>query len=309
MKFTIPILALLIALLLVASQSLYTVDQRQYAIRFQLGEVIETITQAGLFGKVPLVQNVKPFDRRILLLDNAEPDRMTTSEKKPLLVDFFVLWRIVDVKQYYISVQGDEEAARRRLSQTVRANLAEEFNKRTVHEAISTERDKIMATTRLKADADAKTIGVEIVDVRLRRVELPPDVTGPVYARMESERRRVANELRSLGQAESEKIRADADRQREVILADAYRQAQKLKGEGDAKASAIYAQAYGGNPEFYSFYRSLEAYKATFKGRNDVMVLDPSSDFFKYWKNSELGSSTMTSPRPRIEPLYASRLR
>jgi len=286
MKFTIPILALLIALLLVASQSLYTVDQRQYAIRFQLGEVIETITQAGLFGKVPLVQNVKPFDRRILLLDNAEPDRMTTSEKKPLLVDFFVLWRIVDVKQYYISVQGDEEAARRRLSQTVRANLAEEFNKRTVHEAISTERDKIMATTRLKADADAKTIGVEIVDVRLRRVELPPDVTGPVYARMESERRRVANELRSLGQAESEKIRADADRQREVILADAYRQAQKLKGEGDAKASAIYAQAYGGNPEFYSFYRSLEAYKATFKGRNDVMVLDPSSDFFKYWKNS-----------------------
>jgi membrane protease subunit HflC len=286
MKFTIPILALLIALLLVASQSLYTVDQRQYAIRFQLGEVIETITQAGLFGKVPLVQNVKPFDRRILLLDNAEPDRMTTSEKKPLLVDFFVLWRIVDVKQYYISVQGDEEAARRRLSQTVRANLAEEFNKRTVHEAISTERDKIMATTRQKADADAKTIGVEIVDVRLRRVELPPDVTGPVYARMESERRRVANELRSLGQAESEKIRADADRQREVILADAYRQAQKLKGEGDAKASAIYAQAYGGNPEFYSFYRSLEAYKATFKGRNDVMVLDPSSDFFKYWKNS-----------------------
>ena len=286
MKFTIPILALLIALLLVASQSLYTVDQRQYAIRFQLGEVIETITQAGLFGKVPLVQNVKPFDRRILLLDNPEPDRMTTSEKKPLLVDFFVLWRIVDVKQYYISVQGDEEAARRRLSQTVRANLAEEFNKRTVHEAISTERDKIMATTRQKADADAKTIGVEIVDVRLRRVELPPDVTGPVYARMESERRRVANELRSLGQAESEKIRADADRQREVILADAYRQAQKLKGEGDAKASAIYAQAYGGNPEFYSFYRSLEAYKATFKGRNDVMVLDPSSDFFKYWKNS-----------------------
>jgi membrane protease subunit HflC len=297
MKFTIPILALLIALLLVASQSLYTVDQRQYAIRFQLGEVIETITQAGLFGKVPLVQNVKPFDRRILLLDNAEPDRMTTSEKKPLLVDFFVLWRIVDVKQYYISVQGDEEAARRRLSQTVRANLAEEFNKRTVHEAISTERDKIMATTRQKADADAKTIGVEIVDVRLRRVELPPDVTGPVYARMESERRRVANELRSLGQAESEKIRADADRQREVILADAYRQAQKLKGEGDAKASAIYAQAYGGNPEFYSFYRSLEAYKATFKGRNDVMVLDPSSDFFKYWKNS--GGATPGAKAPR----------
>jgi membrane protease subunit HflC len=285
MKFTIPALALVIALLLVASQSLYTVDQRQYAIRFQLGEVIETITQAGLYAKVPLVQNVKPYDRRILVLDNAEPDRMTTSEKKPLLVDFFVLWRIVDVKQYYISVQGDEEAARRRLSQTVRANLAEEFNKRTVHEAISTERDKIMTTTRQKADADAKTIGVEIVDVRLRRVELPPDVTGPVYARMESERRRVANELRSLGQAESEKIRADADRQRTVILADAYRESQKIKGDGDARASAIYAQAYGANPEFYAFYRSLEAYRATFRGKSDVMVLDPSSEFFRYFKS------------------------
>jgi membrane protease subunit HflC len=224
---------------------------------------------------VPLLQNVKYYDKRILTLDNPEPDRITTSEKKPLLVDFIVQWRIIDVKQYYISVQGDEEAARRRLSQTVRANLAEEFNKRTIHDAISGERDKIMTTTRQKADADAKTIGVEIVDVRLRRVELPPDVTGPVFARMESERRRVANELRSLGQAESEKIRADADRQRVVILADAYKQAQKVKGEGDAKAAATYAQAYGVNPEFYAFYRSLEAYRATFRSKSDVMVLDP----------------------------------
>jgi modulator of FtsH protease HflC len=285
MRFTMPILALLVAVLLVASQSLYTVDQRQFAIRFQLGEIIETQSAAGLYAKVPLMQNVKYYDRRILLLDNAEPDRITTSEKKPLLVDFFVLWRITDVKQYYISVGGDEEVARRRISQTVRSNLAEEFNKRTVHDAISAERDKIMTTTRQKADLDAKSIGVEIVDVRLRRVELPPDVTGPVFARMESERRRVANELRSLGQAESEKIRADADRQREVILADAYRQSQKLKGEGDAKASTIYAQAYGANPEFYAFYRSLEAYKATFRSKSDVMVLDPSSDFFRYLKN------------------------
>jgi membrane protease subunit HflC len=286
MKFTMPLLALIVAVLIIASQTLYTVDQRQYAIKFQLGEIVETQPSAGLYTKVPLVQNVKFYDKRILLLDNAEPDRITTSEKKPLLVDFFVLWRITDVKQYYISVQGDEEVARRRLSQTVRANLAEEFNKRTVHEAISSERDKIMATTRQKADADAKTIGVEIVDVRLRRVELPPDVSGPVYARMESERRRVANELRSLGQAESEKIRADADRQREVILAEAYRQAQKLKGEGDAKASAVYAQAYGANPEFYAFYRSLEAYKGTFRSRSDMLVLDPSADFFRYLKNS-----------------------
>jgi membrane protease subunit HflC len=285
MKFTMPVLALIVAVLLVASQSLYTVDQRQYAIRFQLGEIIETQSKAGLYTKIPLMQNIKFYDKRTLLLDNAEPDRITTSEKKPLLVDFFVLWRIVDVKQYYISVQGDEEAARRRLSQTVRSNLAEEINKRTVHDAISGERDKIMNTTRQKADLDAKTIGVEIVDVRLRRVELPPDVTGPVYARMESERRRVANELRSQGQAESEKIRADADRQRTVILADAYREAQKLKGDGDAKASAIYAQAYGVNPEFYSFYRSLEAYRATFRNKSDVMVLDPGSEFLRYMKS------------------------
>src|SRR5580765_9100773 len=284
MKLTVPLLALVVAVLLVASQSLYTVDQRQYAIKFQLGEIIETLPNAGLYAKVPLLQNVKFYDKRILLLENPEPDRITTSEKKPLLVDFFVLWRITDVKQYYISVQGDEEAARRRLSQTVRANLAEEFNKRTVHEAISSERDKIMTTTRQKADADAKTIGVEIVDVRLRRVELPPDVTGPVYARMESERRRVANELRSLGQAESEKVRADADRQREVILAEAYRQAQKLKGEGDAKAAAIYAAAFGANPEFFSFYRSLEAYRSTFRSRSDMLVLDPNAEFFRYFR-------------------------
>ena len=285
MKLTAPLLALVVAALLVASQSLYTVDMKQYAIRFQLGEIVETQANAGLYAKVPLLQNIRFYDKRVLLLDNNEPDRITTSEKKPLLVDFFVLWRIVDVKQYYISVQGDEEAARRRLSQTVRSNLAEEINKRTVHEVISGERDKIMATTRQKADLDAKTIGVEIVDVRLRRVELPPDVTGPVYARMESERRRVANELRSQGQAESEKIRADADRQRTVILADAYREAQSIKGEGDAKASAIYAAAYGVNGEFYAFYRSLEAYKASFKGKGDLMVLDPSSEFFRFFRN------------------------
>ena len=288
MRFTVPLLALIVAILLVASQSLYTVDQRQYAIKFQLGEIVDVKTEAGLYAKLPLVQNVRYYEKRILLLDNAEPDRITTSEKKPLLVDFFVLWRITNVKQYYVSVQqGDEEAARRRLSQTVRANLAEEINKRSVHDAISAERDKIMATTRQKANEDARSIGVEIVDVRLRRVELPPDVTTPVFARMESERRRVANELRSLGQAESEKIRADADRQRVVILADAYKQAQTVKGDGDAKSASIYAQAYGMNPEFFAFYRSLEAYKASFRGKSDMMVLDPTSDFFRYWRSPE----------------------
>ena len=286
MKFSMPILAIVVALLFVASQSVYTVDQRKYAVKFQLGEVVETKTTAGLYFKMPLVQNVKFYDKVNLTLDNPEPDRMTTSEKKPLLVDFVVLWRIIDVRQYYISVQGDEEAARRRLSQTVRANLAEEFNKHDVHEAISSARDTITSVTQQKANADAKSIGVEVIDVRLRRVELPPDVTGPVYQRMESERRRVANELRSLGGAESEKIRADADRQRQVILADAYRQAQTIKGEGDAKSSAIYAQAYGQNAEFYSFYRSLDAYKATFRSKSDLMVLDPSGDFFQYFKQN-----------------------
>jgi len=286
MRFTMPILAVVVAAILVLSQSVFTVAQTQAAIKFQLGEVVEVIDKPGLHFKLPVVQNVKYFDRRNLTLDIPEPDRVTTSEKTPLLVEFVVLWRINDVRRFYVSVQGDEEAARRRLTQTVRANLAEEFNKRTMHEAISTQRNQIMTTTRQKADADAKSVSVEIVDVRLRRVELPPDVQGQVYARMESERRRVANERRSQGGAESEKIRADADKQREVILADAYRQAQKLKGDGDAKSAAIYASAYGVNPEFYAFYRSLEAYRATFRNRSDVMVLDPSSDFFRYFRQS-----------------------
>jgi membrane protease subunit HflC len=294
MRLGMPLLALLVALLLVASQSLYTVDQRKYAVKLQLGKFVDTKNEPGLYFKVPLLENVKFYDKVNLTLDNPEPDRVTTSEKKPLLVDFVVLWRITDVGQYYRSVQGDEEAARRRLSQTVRANLAEEFNKHDVHEAISSARDKITSVTQQKANADAKSIGVEVIDVRLRRVELPPDVTGPVYQRMESERRRVANELRSLGAAESEKIRADADRQRTVILADAYSEAQKIKGSGDAKASATYAQAYTQNPEFYSFYRSLEAYRATFRSKSDLMVLDPSSDFFQYFKDP---GTSRTAPR------------
>jgi membrane protease subunit HflC len=286
MKATVPVLALIVAALLVLSQSIYTVDQRQYAIKFQLGEFIDAQTDAGLYFKIPLVQNVRFFDRRILTLDAPKPDRITTSEKKPLNVDFIAYWRIIDVRKYYQSVTGDEELAKQRLAQTIRAILGQEINKRTIHEAISTERDKIMTTTRQRADADAKQIGVEIVDVRLRRVELPEEVLAQVYQRMESERKRVANELRSQGAAESEKIRADADRQREVILADAYKQAQKIKGDGDAKSSAIYAAAYGQNPEFYAFYRSLETYKATFRSKSDMLVLDPNSEFFQYLKQS-----------------------
>jgi len=284
MKATTPLLALLVAALLVLSQSLYTVDQKQYAIKFQLGEFIDAKTEAGLYLKVPLLQNVKFYDKRILLLETSDPDRVTTSEKTPLKADFIAYWRITDVRKYYQSVTGDEETARRRLAQTIRANLAEEINKRTLHEAISTEREKIMTTTRQKADADAKSIGVEVVDVRLRRVELPDEVLAQVYQRMESERKRVANELRSLGAAESEKIRADADRQREVILADAYKQAQKTKGEGDAKAPRPTHPRTDRIRSSIPFYRSLEAYKTTFRSKGDVIVLDPSAEFFQYLK-------------------------
>ena len=277
-------LILIVVLLIVAAMSLFTVDQRQYAIVFQLGEVKQVITEPGLKFKWPMIQNVRYFDRRILTLDSPEPERFITSEKKNVLVDSYVKWRIVDPRLYYISVGGDEARARTRLAQTVNAGLREEFGKRTVHDVVSGERDKVMEEMRKKADVDAKKIGVEIVDVRVKRVDLPSEVSESVYRRMEAERKRVANELRSEGSAEAEKIRADADRQREIIVAEAYRDAQKIKGEGDARAAAIYGQAFGQNPEFYAFYRSLEAYKNSFKNRTDVMVVDPSSDFFKYMK-------------------------
>lgn len=266
--------------------TVFTVDQRQFAIIFQLGEVKEVITEPGLAFKWPMIQNVRIFDKRILTLDSPEPERFLTAEKKPVLVDSFVKWRINDVKQYYISVGGDESLARTRLAQTVNAGLREEFGRRTVHDVVSGARDAIMIEVQKKADADIRTIGVEILDVRLKRVDLPPEVSESVYRRMETERKRVANELRSQGAAEAEKIRADADRQREVIVAEAYRDAQKVKGEGDAKAAAIYGRAFSENPEFYSFYRSLEAYRGSFKNKNDLLVVEPNSDFFKYLKNS-----------------------
>jgi membrane protease subunit HflC len=274
-----------VALLLLLSTSIFTVDQRQFAIIFQLGEVRQVITEPGLHIKLPLIQNIRFFEKRVLTLDSTEPERFITSEKKNVLVDSYVKWRIIDPRIYYESVNGDEVRARTRLTQTVNAGLREEFGKRTVHDVVSGERDKIMEDMRGKADLDARKIGVQIVDVRLKRVELPQEVSDAVYRRMDAERKRVANELRSEGSAEAEKIRADADRQREVIVAEAYREAQKIKGEGDAKAAAIYGQAFSQNAEFYAFYRSLEAYRGSFKSKSDVMVLDPSSDFFKYMKN------------------------
>ena len=281
--------SLILGALVVLAMSLFTVDQRQYAIVFQLGEIKEVIRDPGLNLKWPMIQNVRFFDRRILTLDSVEPERFLTAEKKPVLVDSFVKWRIDDVRTYYISVGGDETIAKTRLSQTVNAGLREEFGKRTVHDVVSGARDKIMADVQKKADADMRAIGVEIIDVRLKRVDLPAEVSEAVYRRMETERKRVANELRSEGAAEAEKIKAEADRQREVIGAEAYRDAQKIKGEGDAKAAAIYGQAFGQNPEFYAFYRSLEAYRGAFKSKSDVLVLEPNSDFFKYLKNAGRG--------------------
>ncbi len=279
------VLIVLVVILVVASLALFTVDQRQNAIVFRLGEPVQVITKPGLYLKVPLLDNVRFFDVRILTMDPDEPERYITSEKKNLLVDSFVKWRIVDVVQYYISVGGDETRARIRLAQTVNDNMRAEFGKRTIHEVVSGERESIMDLMREKVDTDARKIGVQVLDVRLKRVDLPLEVSEAVYRRMEAERKRVANELRSLGFAESEKIRADADRQREVIVAEAYRDAQRIKGQGDARAAATYAQAFQQNPEFYSFYRSLEAYRQSLKTKSDVMVLDPSSDFFKYLKS------------------------
>jgi membrane protease subunit HflC len=279
-----------VTVLVVLAMSIFTVDQRQFALVFQLGEVKRQISEPGLYFKIPMIQNVRLFDKRILTLDNNDPERFITSEKKNVLVDSYIKWRIIDPNLYYISVGGDEARAKTRLNQTVNAGLREEFGKRTVHDVISGEREKIMDDMREKADADARKIGVQIVDVRLKRVELPNEVSEAVYRRMEAERKRVANELRSEGSAEAEKIRADADRQREVIVANAYRDAQKIKGDGDAQATAIYAKAFNQNPEFYAFYRSLEAYRGSFKNKSDLLVIEPGSEFFKYMKGTGRGN-------------------
>ncbi|OYY49939.1 MAG: HflC protein [Methylophilaceae bacterium 17-44-8] len=272
--------------MVVLTLSAFTVDEREYAIVFRLGEIVSVKKTPGLYFKMPLVENVRYFDKRILTLNWDEPDRFITSEKKNVLVDSFVKWRIIDPAKYYVSVKGDEVQAERRLSQTVNDGLRAEFGKRTIQDVVSGERSEIMEILRQRADKDSRQIGVQILDVRLRRVDLPKEVSESVYQRMDAERKSVANELRSQGSAAAEKIRADADRQREVIVAEAFREAQKIKGEGDAKAAETYANAFNKNPEFYAFYRSTEAYKNSFKSKSDVIVLDQSSDFFKYMRSS-----------------------
>ena len=280
-----------LVVLLLAAMSMYTVDQRKAAIKFQLGEVVHVETRPGLYFLVPLLQNVKLFDMRIQTMEPHEPERFLTSENRNVLVDSFVKWRVIDVRGYYVSVSGDPVKAEARLAQTVNDALRAEFAKRTVHDVVSGERDTIMSTVAKKVDEDARQIGIAVVDVRLKRVDFVPEINADVYRRMESERKRVANELRATGQAEGEKIKADADRQRQVIIADAYRDAQRVKGEGDAQASRIYAEAFGRNPEFYSFYRSLEAYRQGLRNKSDVLVLDPTSDFFKYFRSPGRGKA------------------
>lgn len=279
------LLVILLIALVVLSSSMYTVDQRQNAMVFQLGEVVSVKTKPGLYFKLPMVQNIRYFDTRILTLDAGDPERFITSEKKNVLVDSFIKWRVIDAKQYYVSVGGDETRAEIRLNQTVNDGLRAEFGKRTINDVVSGRREDIMKIIRAKADQDARKIGIQVVDVRIKRVDLPETVSENVYGRMQAERKQVANELRSTGAAEAEKIKADADKQKDVIVAEAYRDAQSVKGLGDAKASALYAAAYGKNPEFYAFYRSMQAYRESFKSKSDVMVLDPSADFFKYMKN------------------------
>ncbi|MDR6583012.1 protease modulator HflC [Herbaspirillum sp. BH-1] len=268
-----------------ASSTIFVVDQRSSAIVFALGEVKQVINEPGLHFKLPPpFQNVMYLDKRIQTLDTPDADRFITAEKMNVLVDAYVKWRIVDPRLYFVSFGADERRTQDRLSQIVKAALNDEITKRTVREVISSQRNNVMDAIQARVANEAKQIGVEVIDVRLRRVDYVDQINASVFERMKSERVRVANELRSTGAAESEKIRADADRQRVVILAEAYRESEKIRGAGDAKASQIYAQAFSQNADFYKFYRSLEAYRASFKSRHDLMVVDPSSEFFKYFK-------------------------
>jgi membrane protease subunit HflC len=274
-------ISVLLALMLAAS-TLFIVDQRQVAVVYALGEIKEVITEPGLKAKLPPpFQNVVFLDKRIQTLDSPDSKAIFTAEKKSLVVDWLVKWRIAESRQFIRNNGTDLRNLENKLAPVVQAAFNDEVTKRTVSGVLSAEREKIMQDVRNRLADDAKAFGIEIVDVRIKRVDFVADITDSVYRRMQSERNRVANELRSQGSAESEKIRADADRQREVIVAEAYRDAQKVKGEGDAKSSALYAEAFGRDPQFAQFYRSLEAYRASFRNKSDVMVLDSSSDFFR----------------------------
>jgi len=265
--------------------SMYQVAEWEKAMLFRLGEIVNTDVKPGLHFKFPFVNNVRKFDGRILTLD-VEPERFLTAEKKNVIVDSFVMWRIQDIKRFYTAVLGDERHARQRLEQIIKDAMRGQFSKRTVNEVVSGDRNTMMKKLTVDANDQASAIGIEIVDVRVKRVDLPSEVSNSVYRRMQAERSRVAKEFRSQGMEEAEKIRADADRQRQVLIANAYRDAERLRGEGDATAAEIYAKAYSKDKEFYSFYRSLQAYKDSFSGGNNMMLLEPDGEFFRYFNEA-----------------------
>lgn len=269
----------------IASSSLYIVDEREKAIVFRFGEIVRSNDEPGLHWKYPFINNVRKFDSRVQTLDFS-PQEYLTDEKKNLVVDSFVKWRVDDVAQYYVTVSGDITAAARRLSQRVNNSLREEFGRRNVQNVISGDRNEIMSRVQKATDEQARAIGVEIVDVRLKRVDLVEEVSEQVYRRMEAERSRVAKDLRAKGAEEAEKIRSNADRQRRIIVANAQRDGQVLRGEGDGQATRIYAEAFGRDDDFYEFYRSLNAYEATFNSTDDLLVLEPNSQFFKFFNNA-----------------------
>lgn len=272
---------ILIVVLAIGYTATYVVDQRERALLFRLGEIIKEDIPPGLHFKYPLINNARFFDARILTLD-AQPESFLTVEKKNVTVDFFVKWRIQEVGQYYRATRGDERNALSRLSQIMKDQLRNEFGKRTIQEAVSGERSEIMNILRIQSNETAKELGIEIVDVRISRIDLPDDVSDAVYARMRAERNRVARDFRARGMEQAERIRADSDRERITILAEAYREAEKTRGEGDAEAAKIYADAYNRDPEFYSFTRSIRAYEDAF-GESDTLILEPDSDFFNYF--------------------------
>lgn len=280
------LLGLVIGVVVVLAMSLFTVDETQTAIRFQLGEIVQANYKPGLHWKWPLINNVRKFDRRLQTLDT-EPERFLTAEKKNVIVDSFAMWRIEDVRLFYTTVGGDPAQANVRLDQIVKDSLRSEFSKRTIQEVVSGDRDQIMETLSRLLKEQATHLGVAAVDVRIKRIDLPADVSNSVFSRMKAERLRVAKDFRSRGGEAAERIRADADRQSTVLLAEAYRDAERQRGEGDTQAADIYAQTYNKDQGFYSFYRSLAAYRQGFNGKDDVLILQPNSQFFRYFNKAE----------------------
>jgi membrane protease subunit HflC len=279
------VLILVLGAALVAGFSMYQVGQWEKALLFRLGEIVSTDIKPGLHFKVPIYNNVRKYDGRVLTLD-VDPERFLTVEKKNVIVDSFVMWRIADVGRYYTAVMGDQRHAGQRLEQILKDGMRGEFSKRTINEVVSGVRDEIMVQLTADANLQARAIGIEIVDVRVKRVDLPSEVSNSVYRRMQAERARVAKEFRSQGAEEAEKIRADADRKRQVLIANAYREAEQIRGQGDARAADVYAQAYGKDQDFYGFYRSLQAYQQSFQQGNDIMLLQPDGEFFRYFNQA-----------------------